>query len=251
MCTILLAWHATADADYVLAANRDELVQRPAAPPELLSTLPPIAGGRDLLAGGTWLAVAADGRLCAVTNRRPRDGSEVSRDPSRRSRGELPMLLLTDVAERELPAYLSRIDPRRYNPVNVLYVSPSLAVVASIDNDGPPRVSLLEPGAHILTVGDINDERRAKDVTLGGYFARVEQGAKTGERLEHMLRTVLSRHDTPTGDPLDRACIHGDEYGTVSSATVIVAGGVPTYRHAQGRPCVTPFVRVEALEQAA
>lgn len=251
MCTILLAWHAVPDADYVVAANRDELVQRPAAPPELLSTVPPIAGGRDLLAGGTWLAVAADGRMCAVTNRRPPDGSEVTRDPSRKSRGELPLRVLTEVAEREVPAFLGRIDPQQYNPVNVLYVSPSLAVVASLDGGRPPHVFVLQPGTHILTVGDINDQRRGKDVTLGQHFARVKGVARTSEELERTLRTVLSRHDTPTGDPLDAACIHGDEYGTVSSATVLVADGVPEYRHAQGRPCATPFTRVEVLEQAA
>lgn len=251
MCTILLAWNSVAGADYVVAANRDELVRRAAAPPELLSTNPPIAGGRDLLAGGTWLAVGADGRMCAVTNRRPRDGSEVTRDPSRRSRGELPLLVLTEVSEGELPAFLAGIDPQRYNPVNVMYVSPSLALVASLDGDRAARVTILEPGTHVLTVGDIDDPERAKDQTLGAHFARVQTVARGSDELEHMLRTVLSRHDTPTGDPLDAACIHGDEYGTVSAATLVVAGGVPAYRHAQGRPCVTPFAVVDALEQAA
>ena len=90
MCTILLAWRCVADADVVLAANRDELVARASAPPGLLSEHPRIAGGRDLVAGGTWLAVAADGRLCAVTNRRTGSVDEVRRDPDRLSRGEIP-----------------------------------------------------------------------------------------------------------------------------------------------------------------
>src|SRR5579864_3028346 len=98
MCTILLAWRCVDGADFVLAANRDELIDRPAAPPHLLSTDPPVAGGQDLLAGGTWLAVDAGGRVGAVTNRRVPGTTEVVRDASRRSRGEIPLLLLTGVA---------------------------------------------------------------------------------------------------------------------------------------------------------
>ncbi len=54
----------------MLAANRDEFLGRPRPPPAVLVDRPRIAGGRDLLAGGTWMAVAADGRVAAVTNRR-------------------------------------------------------------------------------------------------------------------------------------------------------------------------------------
>jgi hypothetical protein len=54
-------------------------------------------------------------------------------------------------------------------------------------------------------------------------------------RLRELLQTHEADYD---GSP---ACIHGDVYGTVSSATVISAGGGIRYEHAEGRPCVTPF----------
>jgi hypothetical protein len=60
----------------------------------------------------------------------------------------------------------------------------------------------------------------------------------------------MSRHDKPSDDPLDCVCIHGDVYGTVSAATVIGAHGAVTYRHAQGRPCNTPFSLVELADLA-
>jgi uncharacterized protein with NRDE domain len=250
VCTILLAWQCVGDAHFVVGANRDELVQRQAAPPELLSTDPLIAGGRDLFAGGTWLAVAADARLCAVTNRRPTGGSEIVRDASRHSRGEIPLRVLTEVGERRLPDFLAAIPPDRYNPVNVMYVSASLAVVASVDGDRAPRVTILEPGVHVLTVGDIDDPTRAKDQALGGLLQRTARGASSGADLELSMRTLLSRHDSATDDARDAACIHGDEYGTVSSATVTLTDDALTYRHAQGRPCTTPFSLVRALEPA-
>src|SRR5438105_1387803 len=77
-----------ADEDFVAPPVAHE-TGRPAAAPGILVDHPRIAGGRDLLAGGTWMVVAADGRVAAVTNRR----SEM-RDPSRRSRGELPLATL-------------------------------------------------------------------------------------------------------------------------------------------------------------
>ena len=58
------------------------------------------------------------------------------------------------------------------------------------------------------------------------------------------LQALLAGHTTPTGEPVDAACIHGDVYGTVSSSTVIAGDRVRRYEHAPGRPCVTPFVEV-------
>src|SRR6187431_411276 len=70
MCTIALLIDVVAGAPIVLAANRDELYERPTRPPEILVASPRIAGGVDALSGGTWLAVRADGRFAAVTNQR-------------------------------------------------------------------------------------------------------------------------------------------------------------------------------------
>ena len=62
----------------------------PSDPPMLLSETPPRWGGRDRVAGGTWLAVDPAGRVGAVTNRHP-GGRPPERDPARHSRGKLPL----------------------------------------------------------------------------------------------------------------------------------------------------------------
>lgn len=249
VCTILLAWQNVIDADFVLAANRDELIDRPAEPPQLLSRNPPLYGGRDVLAGGTWLAVGEGERVCAVTNRRTGITGEVYRDASRRSRGEIPVEVLQRT-EREVPAFLATLGPGRYNPVNVLYVSPSLAMAASVDDSGPPRVTQLDIGLHVLTTGDIDDADSEKNRWLYTFASRAQTLATNGFDLEYALRDLMSRHDRPSDDPLDCVCIHGDTYGTVSAATVIAAQGALTYRHAQGRPCTTPFSLVELADLA-
>lgn len=247
MCTIVLAWRNVNDADFVLAANRDELIDRPAEPPQLLSADPPIVGGRDLVGGGTWLAIGEGERVCAVTNRRTGIKGEVSRDPSRLSRGEIPVEVLRRT-EREVPAFLAGLGPGRYNPVNVLYVSATGALAASVDDSGPPRLTQLHIGLHVLTTGDIDDADSDKNRWLYTFADRTQKLAKNGFDLEYALRDLISRHDKPSDDPLDCVCIHGDAYGTVSAATVIGAHGAVTYRHAQGRPCTTPFSLVELAD---
>jgi len=245
MCTILLAWRCHTDAAIVLAANRDELIARPSAPPGPLSVDPFVAGGRDLVAGGTWLAVTAEGSVCAVTNRHLRTGQPQPPDPARSSRGGIPLGLLVDTAPEDVPARLAALGPGRYNAVNVLWVSPERALVAHVDDTGPVRVIDLAPGTHVLTTGDVDDRGRPKVAMLReGLDAALSQGGDV-DVVTARLRALLAGHDSPTGAPVDAACIHGDVYGTVSSSTVVTGATGVFFEHAPGRPCVTPFARVE------
>ena len=68
MCLVLVAWRANAQYPCVIAANRDELYSRPAAPAHWWRSDPTLLAGRDLEAGGTWLGVTLDGRFAAITN---------------------------------------------------------------------------------------------------------------------------------------------------------------------------------------
>ena len=79
MCLLVLAWQAHPRYRLIVAANRDEFHERPAAP---LAQWPGPAGiiaGRDLRAGGTWLGVDARLRLGVITNfrdlQKPRQGA--------------------------------------------------------------------------------------------------------------------------------------------------------------------------------
>ena len=53
MCLIALAWRAHPRYPLVLVANRDEFLDRPAAPAHWWSEPPQLLAGRDLEAGGT------------------------------------------------------------------------------------------------------------------------------------------------------------------------------------------------------
>lgn len=68
MCLIVFAYAPGSRYPLRLVANRDEFHQRPAAPLAQWQDAPAIVGGRDLEAGGSWLAVHERGRFAAVTN---------------------------------------------------------------------------------------------------------------------------------------------------------------------------------------
>lgn len=68
MCLILFAHRMRDDLPLVLLANRDEFLGRATAAAAPWPESPWVLGGRDLVAGGSWLGVAADGRWAAITN---------------------------------------------------------------------------------------------------------------------------------------------------------------------------------------
>ncbi len=68
MCLLVLAWRCHPRYRLVVAANRDEFHARADAPLGPWDDAPGIIGGRDLQAGGAWLAVDRRGRFGIVTN---------------------------------------------------------------------------------------------------------------------------------------------------------------------------------------
>ena len=70
MCLIAFATDQHPDYRVVLAANRDEYLDRPSEPARFWSDAPYLLGGRDILAGGSWLGVTTCGKMAAVTNYR-------------------------------------------------------------------------------------------------------------------------------------------------------------------------------------
>src|SRR4051812_1685707 len=68
MCLLVLAWRCHPRYRLVVAANRDEFHERPAAGLAAWDDHPDIIGGRDLQARGAWLAVDRRGRFGIVTN---------------------------------------------------------------------------------------------------------------------------------------------------------------------------------------
>jgi uncharacterized protein with NRDE domain len=116
MCLLVLAWNAHPRYRLVVAANRDEFHERPAAPLARWPEPPGILAGRDLRAGGTWLGIDPQRRFGVVTNFRELQQAA----PTAPSRGALvPQFLQAPGSPAE---YLRALQPRAstYSGFNVL-----------------------------------------------------------------------------------------------------------------------------------
>jgi uncharacterized protein with NRDE domain len=247
VCTLAVYHCAFPEWPLVVAANRDEFLARPATGPTLLRETPPRAfGGRDLVAGGTWLGVAEQGMVAGLLNRR----SPAPPDPARRSRGQLCLDALA-CADAATAARSAGSGPAgRYNAFNLLAGDRRAAFVVSQPTDEAPRVLQLEQGLHVLTNLDVNDPRCPRIAASQRAFAAAGDAfARDGDvdAFVVRLRAVLGDHTTPL-DPRGPGslCVHGDGYGTRSSTVILVGAGESLlhYFHADGPPCRTALAAI-------
>jgi uncharacterized protein with NRDE domain len=142
MCLVVFAWQADPRFPLILAANRDEQHGRPTVPMSWWADRPDVLAGRDLQAGGTWLAVSRRGRFATVTNYREHQRPAPGLD----SRGSL----VTDFVASEAAAgdYLRGIAGERYAGFNLLVGDGDALWYASNRGDGPVQI---EPGIYGLS----------------------------------------------------------------------------------------------------
>ncbi|HEY2276064.1 MAG TPA: NRDE family protein [Steroidobacteraceae bacterium] len=116
MCLLVLAWAAHPRYRLVVAANRDEYHERPAAPLAKWPGPPGILAGRDLRAAGTWLGLDPARRFGVVTNFRELQGAR----PAAPSRGGLiPQYLGGAQGARQFFAQLESV-ASEYSGFNLL-----------------------------------------------------------------------------------------------------------------------------------
>jgi uncharacterized protein with NRDE domain len=232
------------DAPLVLAANRDEYLDRPAEGLALRdvpsggeagrrASGPAVLCPRDLRAGGTWHGLSERGLFAALTNRPTR-----RRDDTRRSRGLLVLDVLAAGSLAEATASLLRLPADAYNPFNLLLADGRDACVVVYEDK--PALHDLAPGVHVIANADPDDRRVPKVARL---LARAERAA-AGPRSARLdaLAEICRGHEDGDG-PLGASCIHAGAYGTRSS-TLLELGARPgagELRQAEGPPCTTTY----------
>ncbi|MCH4809986.1 NRDE family protein [Vreelandella neptunia] len=152
MCLISFAWQPGSPTPLRLIGNRDELHARPTAPLAEWKDNPMIVGGRDLEAGGSWLAAKRGGVVAALTNVRD---LQLATPPGAPSRGELVAgALQCDDIEAWLTA-LSQGEALRYAGFNLLVATPQRLWHL---HRGRDRLALSDvpPGVHGLSNADLN-----------------------------------------------------------------------------------------------
>jgi uncharacterized protein with NRDE domain len=136
MCLIAVAHRLSDDFPLVIAANRDEFYERPALAAAPWKEDARVVGGRDVRAGGSWLAVREDARFAAVTNIRGehRDGP---------SRGLLVSnFVLSDAGAVDFANSIRRAE---YAGFHLILGDGTTVAHITNANDAPP--SIIEPGS--------------------------------------------------------------------------------------------------------
>lgn len=238
MCLIALALDQHPRFPVVIAANRDEFFDRPAAALDWWQPArdsAPILAGRDLQGGGTWLGLNARGRMAMLTN---------VRDPPRYratapSRGAIvPSWLAGDASAG---AFWHATARQAHNPFNLLAGDLARGVWWWAD-DRSTAPQPLSPGLYGLSNAAL-DTPWPKVLRLKVAMGEALDAARTTRELESLLLVALAdRRGAPdhflpdTGIGLERerwlapAFIAGPDarYGTRCSTLLIAE------RHSQG-----------------
>lgn len=259
MCLLIALFQVVPDAPLMIGANRDERLDRPALAMTVLRDAGPrILGGRDELAGGTWLAVNEHGVVAGLTNQ----PSAAGRDPSKRSRGELPLAFAAcKEAAAAVAAVRAVLSPAEYNPCWMLVGDRHSMFSIAIAGGTQLEVDQLGPGVHVLENAPLQSRSAKADLVRRlvstERAAQASQGAAGAQAaLDAVLRVHQPAVPEPRVDDLGRTwpaqisapCVHTQDYGTRSAMTIRVPPeGRPVVRVADGRPCERPFVDVTAL----
>ena len=233
MCTVVVRIAADGVA---LAANRDEMADRPWDPPAAWwPDLPGVVGGRDRLAGGTWLAINQRGLVAGVLNR---TGS-LGRAPGKRSRGELPLLLLAQETAAAAAAAATRLEAAEWRSFNLVLADRTGAWFVRGVGQAEPRASPLSGGVHMVTAHDPDD---CESPRIARHLPRFRAAKSPNPKDWAAWRAILSDDSGPVGTELNVPLRAG--FGTVSSAMIFL-GSPPAWLFAPGPPNRAEFSPVD------
>ncbi len=222
MCTLAVSVVPDHPRAVVLAAVRDEFLGRAWDPPARhWPDRPTLLGGRDRVAGGTWLAVDPQARrVGCVLNAAGRRAPEAGR----RSRGGLPLLAAAGAAVPD--------DLTRYDPFHLVTVDPTGLRVLTW-NGHQPHEYRAGAGTYLFVnhgrwTGP-TDRRTERASYHGPRFARVRPDPVPGADIGSAWSPWLELIDAPelaADDPralVMRREVAGGSYGT-SSISLLAFG---------------------------
>ena len=221
MCLLAFDWQPQTAVPLRLIGNRDEFHERPTLPLHHWNRAP-ITGGKDLEAGGSWLAVNHMGRVAALTNVRD---PKLATPPSATSRGELVRQALT-CTDTESWLESLRLQAHAYAGFNLLVATPQALWHM---HHGRKHTSLtrVSAGVHVLSNADLDTPWpkaiKLKDALLQETSTIASSIARWPEA---SLKAIQQSNEAPqeslpdTGidlaleKKLSAAFIVGDTYGT-------------------------------------
>lgn len=253
MCSVVILRRPDHEWPVILAANRDEMNNRPWLPPgRHWPDRPQIIAGLDKLAGGSWLGLNDHGLIAGVMNRT----NSLGPSPGKRSRGELVLEALDHADASETAKAMASLDPAAYRPFNLILADNRDAFwLANLGNR--LRLQAVPPGLSMLTAQDLSDT--ANSLRIRHFLPLFKQAAipdpETGDW--RAWETLMASHDVAEGGTFhDAMTIAGREgFETLSSALIALPTAEserhPIWRSAAGRPDLTSYETVKLSATAA
>jgi uncharacterized protein with NRDE domain len=246
VCTLTLAWQVFADEPVVVAANRDEALERPSEPParrtfDAGGVDPSAVGGRpaaagadrgtgdavtdetapgigtavvapaDGEAGGTWVGYNEHGLFVGVTNRWVPRGSLAAE----RSRGLLVRDALARRDAETATRYVERaVEAHEYDGFNLVVADATGAFL--IEWDGSLRVTGLDPGVHVVV--NVGAALGGGGVPADQFFLpeeRPEAGERQADNARGVRAALVPEPGETAGPWVERAkaVLSDHEYG--------------------------------------
>ncbi|HBK04833.1 MAG TPA: hypothetical protein DDZ81_03095 [Acetobacteraceae bacterium] len=231
VCTVVVLVRPT---HLVLAANRDERLDRPWDPPAAYwPDRPTTVAGRDRTAGGTWMGMNRDGVVATVLNRPGTLGPAAGK----RSRGELPLIALDHPTAAEGAAAIMRLDADAWRGFNMVIADRTGAIFLRGLGHGRPQAEPLPAGVSMITAHDPNDMDSPRTAR---HLARFEETAPAAANDLTAWREILADRRGESAEQINVVPRGG--FGTVCASFVsLPASGRPIWLFAAGPPHKADF----------
>ncbi|PSS31184.1 Transport and Golgi organization like [Actinidia chinensis var. chinensis] len=238
MCIAVFTWQAHPFYPFLLFLNRDEYHNRPTKPVAWWEG-GEILGGRDEVAGGTWLACTRGGKVAILTN-----VLELRTLPEAKSRGELPVRFLESKKSPKEFAEEVVKEAHLYNGFNLIMAdlsSNTMVYISNMPKGEPIVIQDVPPGTHVLSnakldspwpkaqrlvlrFGEMLDEYAASEIPVNKKVGKLMRDTVRADESklpsicspdwELSLSSIFVEADTPLG-----------RYGTRSTAALTVSVG--------------------------
>lgn len=246
MCTLVILRRPDERWPLLLAANRDEMLDRPWKPPARhWPDRPEVTAGLDVLAGGSWLGLNDHGVAAGILNRIGSLGPAAGK----RSRGELVLDALDHADAAAAADALGHLDAGAYRPFNMVIADNRDAYWIRARPGAPGErieVSPIPEGLHMVTAHDMDDESSRRIRLHRARFAAAaapDPNALDGDGDWSVWEALLASREGGGDNGHEGAMnIFTDwGFGTVSSSLIALPAAAaedlrPVFRFSPGRP---------------
>ncbi|XP_042344930.1 transport and Golgi organization protein 2 homolog isoform X2 [Plectropomus leopardus] len=223
----------------ILAANRDEVYNRPSKAADFWGTNSEILSGLDLECGregGSWLGISKRGKLAAITNY-----MEGRLNPDAPGRGFLVSNYLTD-KDLDSYAYLKKVstESHLYNGFNLITAEfkAKQDIVCYYGNRGSPEPIHLKPGIYGLSNSLLDTPWKKLLQGKRHFTSIVNNQSLSCDGLVQELLTVLNNEELNAPDPAQEnqgnylskpmiqaqsaVCVRTPDYGTRTNTVILI-----------------------------